>query len=310
MTGLLVHIGYHKTGTSLLQDRLFCRGDLGFQRLEDDRRQIFQLFVDYAPFERPGAAQRALLAAARERAAEAGQTLVISHERLSGYPASGGFDARLIAERIAVLAPDAKILIAVREQASMIRSYYLQYITDGGDLPFEKFVSRPDPRLHRVPGFDARFYEYDACVAEYQRLFGAEKVLTFPFERFRSDGLGLAADIVRFAWAAGASAPIPADIFDDEVNAANPALMQQVRRLSNGLLSRNQLSNYGIVAIPRLSYGFRKIAPLFGPFRFLDSPMNTGLQRKISAFVGERYSPSNRRLEVLTGLDLKGFRYT
>ena len=50
---------------------------------------------------------------------------VISHERLSGYPHSGGHDSKEIAHRLAAVFPNAKVVIVIREQKSMILSNYL-----------------------------------------------------------------------------------------------------------------------------------------------------------------------------------------
>ena len=46
-----------------------------------------------------------------------GRTLVLSHERLSGYPSSGGYDRALIAERLNASFPEAKILIVLANSA-------------------------------------------------------------------------------------------------------------------------------------------------------------------------------------------------
>ena len=97
---------------------------------------------------------------------------VLSHERLSGYPHSGGFDSRAIAERLATVLPGARILIVVREQRSMIHSNYHQYVRDGGACPLHRYLQPPQPSMRRMPGFAAEFFAYDRLVETYRSHFG------------------------------------------------------------------------------------------------------------------------------------------
>ena len=56
-----------------------------------------------------------------KRAAESDSTPVLSAERLSGNPHSGGYDSLQTAERLHRLFPQAKVLVVVREQTEEIR---------------------------------------------------------------------------------------------------------------------------------------------------------------------------------------------
>jgi hypothetical protein len=58
---------------------------------------------------------------------------IVSFPRLSGHPYSGGYDSRPIADRIAQVFPEARILIVIREQRSTIVSTYKQYVHAGGE---------------------------------------------------------------------------------------------------------------------------------------------------------------------------------
>src|SRR5574338_137507 len=89
---ILFHIGYHKTASTFLQDKLFKSEPHGFCRLSEGYRLINRHFISANSFHRlsdqiVSQIQSEAAAAERQR-----KTLVISHERLSGYPASGGFD--------------------------------------------------------------------------------------------------------------------------------------------------------------------------------------------------------------------------
>ena len=70
---------------------------------------------------------------------------VLSYERLSGNPHSGGYDSKEIANRLVQVFPDAKILIVIREQKDIILSTYKQYIIEGGACTVKRYLHPPPP---------------------------------------------------------------------------------------------------------------------------------------------------------------------
>ena len=305
----LFHIGYHKTGSTLLQEHVFNREDFGFSRLRDDRKRIHPVFVQLEP----GEAVREDFATELRREAKSvaakGLQLVISHERLSGYIVSGGYDARPIADRLHGLFPTAKVLIVVREQQSMLRSYYLQYISDGGHLPFERLVRDPQPDIRRIPPFSFAYFEYDRLVSHYRRLFGEERICVLPFEMLRKHPGDFIAALLRFCGASTTDVRDGQRLFPKDVNAAHPPLMQLVRRFANSWLTRTQLSNHGLLNIPHFSRVFDASRPLFERLGGLDDFLDRRLRRQIATATEGLYAASNARLQKLTGLDLRGYDY-
>ena len=79
-----------------------------------------------------------------QRIVDEGLSPVVSFERFSGNPFSGGYDSKEIADRLVQVFPDARVLVVVREQRSMIVSTYKQYVREGGALPPSKFMLPPD----------------------------------------------------------------------------------------------------------------------------------------------------------------------
>lgn len=303
----LVHIGFHKTASTLLQRALFARSDLGFERPSRDRTHLQGDFIRYGPFDEMDpkviASYHRLAYEARTR----GRTLVVSHERLSGYPGSGGFDARMIADRIHTCLPDARILVLVREQRSMLYSYYLQYITDGGSLSFNRLVSANQPTLFRKPEFDLRSFSYVPLLEYYRSLFGAENLLVVPYEALRVDGWHVAAEIAEFC---GLPAErIAPDIFDSPANSGMPLMMQLLRRHLNGLIYRNQLSPHAPIAFNPFDRWYRRMRPLFEPTRLIDGPLRRRLKNQIERITADRYAESNRQLQHMTGHDLSRYGY-
>ncbi|MPS67127.1 MULTISPECIES: sulfotransferase [unclassified Novosphingobium] len=303
----LVHIGFHKTASTLLQNALFARPDLGFERLENDRHHVQLDFVKQGAFDGPSPDR---IESYRRRAREAqrrGNTLVVSHERLSGYPGSAGFDAPLIADRLKECLPDARILVFIREQRSMIFSYYLQYISDGGSLSFNRLATPLQWTLYRKPEFDFRTFAYIQCIEYYRRLFGPESVLVLPYEALRTDPGRVAREISQFC--EQNPSLVPLDIFGEPANEGMPMLMQILRRPLNALFNRNQLAPNAPLLFPPFDRNYRKLRPLFAFTRMLEGPLRRRLMRQIELAVGERYAESNQQLQRMTGYDLRRFGY-
>lgn len=303
----LVHIGFHKTASTLLQRTLFTRSDLGFERPGRDRFHIQADFIRYGAFDEMDPkvieAYHRLAYEARTR----GRTLVLSHERLSGYPGSGGFDARMIADRIKTCLPDARILVFVREQRSMLYSYYLQYITDGGSLSFKRLIKPIQPKLFRKPELDLRTFAYVPLIEYYRTLFGAENVLIIPYETLHVETWRIALEIARFC--GQSTNRIDTEIFGDMANSSMPIIMQLVRRHLNGLIYRNQLSPHAPIKFNPFDRWYPRMRPLFEPTRLVDAPFKRRLKRQIEEITGDRYAESNLRLQRMTGHDLSRYGY-
>jgi hypothetical protein len=309
---MLIHIGFHKTASTALQEHVFGDPATGFVRWAEDRKLAHPYLVCHSPLAPiPDQARDELLGL--DAAAKAGgKCLVVSHERLSGYYATGGFDSAAIARRMAEAFPEARILIVVREQRAMLESFYSQYVSDGGVLPFAKFM-RPMPQTRlRAPGFDPDFLLYDRLVQLYRGLFGADRVLVLPFELLKArpgeyvrrigDHCGLTIGEDRFA------AGLP------RTNERRSIILQELVRQLNRV-QRSQLNPGGLVErLPvhraaneisrRLSGTVHALTP-----GFVNRAILEGRRRRITQLAGSRYAASNSALERITGLALTEWGY-
>jgi hypothetical protein len=305
---LLLHIGYHKTGTSWLQNRLFSRVAHGYLANDWQRADLHALFVKRDPLAFDAMEARHQLQDQLDRAAEAGLTFVLSHERFSGYFASGGYDAGLIADRLTRTFPEARCLICIREQRSMIAAVHRQYLEDGGYLSLRRFLHPPDPErnFERVPGFRFEFYEYDRLIRHWQAALGPERVLVLPFELLRRDGQAFVDRISDFC-----GTP-PYDYrHERSINPRRTHLYFMIKRLVNLFLTRNQLCDLSPINVPYLREGFILLAPTID--LFCPGPVNRLLDRRLARAVarevGSRYGASNRETSRLIGIDLSDFGY-
>jgi hypothetical protein len=316
MRKTLIHIGYHKTGTSWLQRYLFGRRDRGFAPIAPENgltlKQSAKFLSHYFVYDEDGK----LLSPFKSRADEVRALLpellpgeakvpVVSAERLSGNPHSGGFDSKTIAARLAEIFPDGRILIVIREQASMILSTYFQYLKIGGTAPLRAYLTQAyDGRL---PGFGPTHLEYHRLIDHYQGLFGRDNVLVLPYETFRNDAQAFVAALADFA-----EAEVDAALeYDAEPNKGHPRLVEYRTRFLNPLICRSSVNSYSALALPNavkparwLRQAMANVLPAAAERRFVDK-----LRAEIKETIGDRYADSNARTAALIDVDLKAMGY-
>jgi hypothetical protein len=311
---VLVHIGYHRTGSSWLQKWVFAKPETGFRwtgKAKDDdpvRRLITRRWSEFEPEK-----LRRRFDHRFEEIRAYGLIPVVSFERLSGHACSGGFDSGEIASRIRQVLPEARVLIVVREQRSAIYSNYQRYIRAGGPGSLRQFVCPPTTSNLRVPLFDFRHFEYHHLIRRYQKLFGADSVLVLAFEQLQQDPRAFVAEIGRFM-----HRPLPEEILDGlpyhvrEQESLAPSEQLVLRRLNRFV--RSEVNPVPLVDLDRHHALKRLVRPsdsavakLFPDA--LGERSEASLRRELAELVGDRYAESNRRSAELTGLDLAGSGY-
>jgi hypothetical protein len=298
-TSLLVHIGYHKTGTTWLQSGLFSDEGLGFERVWGSK-EIRSRLVLPTPLEWDEAASRNALGKARREASERGRIPVLSDERLSGSPHAGGFDSAQTAERIAKIVPDGRVLIVIREQRRVVYSVYQQFVRDGGAASLRRYLEPRRPA--EVPQFRWEHFEYDRLVGRYQELFGRERVLVLPFELLTADSAEFVRRILEFAGLQPATRP--------EYPREYPSLQAStvvLKRWVNRFFVRNSLNPSGLVHVPDHELRFERVD------RWLPRWLSAGVERRWRAYLDHatvgRFEESNARTAAITNLDLAALGY-
>ncbi|MGD9537713.1 MAG: sulfotransferase [Alphaproteobacteria bacterium] len=303
---MLIHIGYHKTATKWLQGLIFPRAELGFAMLagEPARQFVWDLvYADSLAF--APAPMRTRYDGLKPAMAANASVPVLSWERFSGNPHSGGYDAREIADRLHAVFPEARILAVIREQRGMILSAYKQYVRAGGTSRIEAYATRPRDVIY--PVFSLDYFRYDLLIAHYQRLFGAGRVCVLPYEM-------LAREPVRFTDAIMDLCGLPRIPDPPHARRVNQALKGAtigLKRRLNPFIGADAVSGYGPLRVP----GFWRIDRALS--RLLDvavpDPIHRAVDARRAAFVAGlcagRYAESNRRTQALTGLDLAAYGY-
>ena len=293
---LLVHVGYHKTGTTWLQTGLF-RGP-GFAAPWSSTT-IREALVAPTAFTFDATATAAVFALGRDEAVAAGRVPVLSDERLSGSPHAGGHDNAAVAARLAAAFPDAHVLVVVREQQRAILSTYRQYVRDGGGATLGRYLAPRNP--YEVPGFRWEHYDYHHLVGHYRRLFG-DRLLVLAYEELARDPLAFAARVARFVDVEPPTAPPAGERYP-----SLSAFTLVLKRPFNRLFVRNTLSPAARFYVKDHERRFERIEQ-FVP-AFLSRPLERRWRAELAALVGERYAASNREAAAMTGLDLEALGY-
>ncbi len=291
---LLIHVGYHKTATTWLQNIVFTPQHFFRQVMSHD--EIFAGLITPHGLDFDPAPVRDMIAARRAAPAEGTAADVISLEALSGLPYDGGRESDAYAARLAAVAPDARILITIREQIAIMGSVYMQHLFRAGTSSPKLFFDESPPRGFFK--FSAENFCYHRLVGIYQDLFGAENVLVLPQEEIAADQ---AAAVARLAGFTG-NVPLAEAGWraQRERGTSYPQfavpLLRRANHLRSGPLNPNPMIDLGRVG----DLGFRGVGWLG---RRLPLPARLRAARPVSAhlqarFAG-RFADSNRRLAAM-----------
>lgn len=297
---MVLHVGYHKTGTSWLQDVVFPSIETVSMPLSF--REVLEGLVLPHAFTFEPSSFRDRFGDRLERAGSKGAVSVISNERLSGSPHAGGHDAKLIAERLHRVFPDGRVVLVIREQTRMIASCYKEYVRGGGTCSFDRYIDPPEAK-HR-PMFDPDFFRYDRCVRQYYGLFGADRVKVLPFEWLRVDPVRYLRELTAF---------IGVDVELDEISRrpVRKSLTEQstrIKRWTNRVTRRTSLNPCTSVRIRGAHPVVVRALEFLDPFFRQVLSQESFRDRAVREFDGY-YGSSNRRLEELVGIELERLDY-
>lgn len=193
--GLIFHIGFHKTGTTWLQKKYFSNPDL-FHLLNDPivpwNDDLCRMIIN--PINHEFCATDCIRCL--ELRYKVNRINVLSAERLSGHPISGGYDSHIIAKRLFDIKANAKIVISRRNPFDFIKSTYKQVVKEGYCGSFFHYLS--EAKNWKTRGTSREYFMQDAIINLYRKLFGSGNVLVLHFEDFQSDNTSYSRQINSF----------------------------------------------------------------------------------------------------------------
>jgi hypothetical protein len=284
----VVHIGYHRTGTTWLQSVVFPQ----MRGVELPPEPIWSALANNL-----GRAEdfleHTLHAFLEEVGAQGTKPLILSREALSAdhndpWPSGARNAVRLHREL-----PNARILIVIRRQEDILRSFHWLYVRLGGHRSFRAML-----RGDEIEGWrwDHRHLEYDVRVGQYVELFGRENVKVLPAELLSTAPDTYLAEISAFCGGDGYNASTR-ELVRTRVNASSSTLGVALLRRWNRLFVRsryNRSPRFGARSTGGRIYALvtRWVDPLA---RWLPDPNRRA--RALLAEVVARYPASNTRLQ-------------
>ena len=296
---LLIHPGFHKTGTTWLQRRVFGDSPCFANLFTHD--EVDEIFV------RPGdfafSADRAARLIAQRRDHAPGRTAVISSEILSGEIFTGSLRSGELARRLAeATGGQAKILLTVRSQHAWARAFYIQYVKRGGRMPPDRyFTHRPEPGF---AWFRLDQLQFGQLADFYASQFGPQNVLVLPQEWLLQDRTAWLAALAGFAGLEpGALAQCGADNQRD--GWSPPVSGLWLTRVSN-LFRQVPLNPGAVTAFAGVGHALHALAYRW---KFAEGTARARLDRAIAEHVPAVFAESNGALQRFCPVDLAPLGY-
>ncbi len=285
---MTVHIGYHKTGTTFLQNNVFPHLEeidyVGYAQC----RKLFEPVYSDTTLEFDPAAHQHFSAAGDK---------LYSFERLVGDMGIGDYNYE-IAGRLHALG-FKKVIVTIRRQDKMAESIYRQYVQQGG-------VQKPKPFFKDRHYFRWSYLEYDKLLDRYIDLFGIENILVLPQEELREDQAGAIKRITDFCGATNWNPPARQKRPNASLSYRSIQLLRVINHFTYNHYRRSQLISRRIT-----TWKFRHlletyidpyfVRKLFGERKFVAKQENERIRAQFAAV--------NRKLEKRFGLDLQAYGY-
>lgn len=311
--GILIHAGYHKTGTTFLQQNLFADQKAGYCS-PVDRNELRNMIIRTNPFIFDPAAVRKKCMPSVTEAIQKGTVPVLSHEQFTGQPAGSGYGIRRrqreisrkeVANRLQACFPEAKVFIVIREQKEMIKSIYKYFVSGWhGKLSasIDQFLDQKMLEDGYGPLFHLDYLLFHHVIEHYQSLFGRDSVLILPYEWLRDQPIEFVNRINSFT---GNNSSV--SIENKKVNQSNPASLCSVQRHINRLLASPDKPGYYSKPEKKVSDFLVKMN------RYVPEKIHIKYERKLTEKISQLtegvFSDSNRKTEKLTGLDVSALGY-
>jgi len=311
-SNLLIHIGYPKTASTWLQQGLFKREDMGFfspwRSGWSDPIAVDQ-FISIDSFSFSSQKVYNIFEPGLRAAQEKSLCAVLSQEMLScNFLAQNGYWGQEVADRLHQVFPNAKVLIIIREQKSIILSAYGQNIRNGGRQSIQQFIDKENFKSGYNPVFRLNVLNYNLLIEHYQALFGKNQVLVLPFELLKKDPIDYTKCILNFV--DQSNKLIDNDDFPVLTNANYQPFTLKIHRKINHFFPF-PYRGYSDSSKNTVWIILWKIFSLID--QYAPKPIQEQEKGYLKSFIAERtkgmYAESNRKTKALTGIDLASFGY-
>lgn len=302
----LVHVGYIKTGTTYLQERVWNQdaNELSLAAGDRTRAVLTDAIIVCDDYAFDPAATRERLDKEAEPVRARGRIPVWSEETILGNPPSRSYEGAAKAGRLHQVFPDARVLITIRRQQDIILSMYGEYLLGGGRLPFRSFIGDGNEPISYTSILRPEFLRFHNAIAHYQELFGASNVLVLPLELMSRDPDDYFGRMAAFC---GIETPIVRAKGRAHVGQrkASLELRRRLNRAVNVDPTRPGAHHGGLLRL--MDVAMRRLDRLL-PGQ-LDRRVEENLSRQIATRYRGGFSETNRETARLANVDLAALGY-
>jgi hypothetical protein len=303
----IIHIGYPKTASTWFQKAFYPH--LTSPRYIG-RDAIKAALADWNALDFDPAEFRKTLGLGKN---EAG---LISEEGLCGYLHNGGVGGmvtKVLAEQLKAAYPDARIVLFIRSQPSILAAAYAQYVRSGGTRGARRYffpkdyLIGPNASTYKQPRFDIAFFRYSRVIDLYERLFGPNNVHVFLFEQFAGGGTDFLRD---YANRLGLEVDWDKVSVDRRLKSYSLGLMRWAR-VMNLFTARSVNDKVSLTHIPGWYDARRQLLEQLNRSRlFGSSPrLEQIVGNRTAQWLADYYVEDNRQLAKSHGLPLADFGY-
>jgi len=296
---MLIHIGYHKTATTWLQNIYFSNHpQIAFVGRHPE---LWQYVISPHDLDFKAELAKAYFYPKINEATKNKKFAVFSSERLSGNPHSGAYDNKLIADRLFSVFPRAKILIVIREQRDAMLSNYKQYIKMGGICTLKEYLFPPVDG--KIPLFRLDNFKYHQLIEYYVKLYGLENVKVMLYEEFRENPSKFIKDLAYFL-GIDDSLVFPTE---QKINTSLSDLNTVLKRRIN----RFQGNTSFFPVTPAFPWMSTKLLNFVNKIDNIQkfAKFNAHFDKEIAEHIGNFYVDSNRILVNSLKINLKHYNY-
>lgn len=302
-----LHIGFHKTATTFLQERFFpVLENITYLGRPWRNKELHRLFLKYnflgsLDFD-PNRFRSSFDQIAADLAVGPDAPVVVSHESLHSGSDWFGYNLETMAERIKAVFPDAKIILGIRNQTDYIESNYKSYVVLGGKLRFQEFLYRS----HVAQNCLLPKLKYDRALTCYWNRFGRENVSVYLLEDLKRDMNAVLSDISSYMNVAP-----PLRIEPSSVNPGLTSASIRFLRIVNTAIAKDFQEQYyrrltgEISSVELLRWRLRRVLP--------NGANRNGSRSLLSdhdqAYIHKYFQGSNERLCSFLGRDLNCLGY-
>lgn len=304
MTDIIIHMGLHKTATTTLQQQFFSHFD---QINYINKSPKITRFVNAVSKQDPIYFNPSEALGHLEGAIDETRVNLLSRESFSGPPYAGvieqGLDHRhSIIKNLSAAFPDGKVVLVLRRQDSLARSFYRQYIKFGGTESVERFFGFDDSGVALFSRDRFMFTAYvDALMDHFEG-----RVLLLLFEDFVAEPTEFFETLADFMGVKNKQI----EIHQSNATRFGDTGLEVCRRLN--CLFRAQLNPGGIIpGVPVLGANGIK---MINPMKWVHDhwPIKGGSKgaiTKTSQLILDAAKQDNRQLEQKYKLDLEKHGY-